>query len=143
MNKYTKVTWGNCYFATLYLIIRGKAKKVIGVTSHSPIAPHHYVVYTKSGHILSFNHVKPHAENKLAPFWFEGRYECIKSNKVKHVLKEQNRKVGFIISPARFFIYASIVFALLIIPWCIGFFIYSPIWCIHGLINGLKKRWKF
>ncbi len=116
--KINKKSYNNCYFITLYLILRGKARYIIGVSNHSALWPHHYLVMNKQGHVLHFQHENAHEENTWAPWWFEGRLVGIKRVDQQKMLAESDRKLLFK-NPK---IYSAL--AALLLVWVIG----MPIW---------------
>lgn len=140
MKTKTELVWSNCFFAILYLILRNKTKKVIAVTCHSKLAPHHYVVQTWNDNYLSFSHALPHEKNRFAPYWFVGQYKCFSYTKAAKALEEQNREVKFSINPYVFLILALLVYIILFIPWCVIWGMYVPFNHIKDTIHAIRKR---
>jgi len=139
----TKPTWGNCFFATLYLILRGKVKKIIAINSESPWWPHHYLVANKKGHILHFNHVHSHVQNRFAPWWFEGQFVGVRKRDQEKLLKKMKRTVIFQRSVWFGGFALLAVYVILFVPWVLTWTLFTPLWCVWWTFDALRKRfWK-
>ena len=138
----TKPTYGNCLFASLYLIWRGKVKKVVMVTSDSKWYPHHYVTVNKNDHILHFENIHPHSKDTYAPWWFEGHFIGIRKSLQEEVLAKTNKKV---IGEYGTFLGATIflsIIAVCFVPWLLAWLLFCPIWTSKWTVDALRKRWK-
>lgn len=132
----TKPVWNNCVMAMLYLYARKKINAVLIVQSNSKWWPFHYLVYRK-GYVLHFNHILPHRQNPLAPFWFIGRYEVMKISKLKEILKKEKRKIYCVTTRVHLFVLLDFLFcALIAIPWMLAWFFYPLCWSFYWLWRG-------
>lgn len=143
---FTRPVFGNCFFAMFYLLLRGKASKIIVVNSETPWWPHHYVVINKNGHALHFQHFYPYDsdQNNYAPWWFQGQYMGIKKSDQEQVLREMNRAIKYTIeNNALATVIVFTVWFLLFVPWVLAWMSYTPFWCLRWFLHAAKRRFTF
>lgn len=138
----TKPVYGNCLFAALYLLLRGRAEKIVAVTSESPKWPHHYLCINKHGHALHFLHVHAHTENYFAPWWFEGGFVGVRKSEQERLLKETNRKVLWSVNKHVGLLILLAIYVILFLPWVFVWLIYTPKWTLMGAVQALRKRFR-
>lgn len=137
----TKPQYGNCLFAILYLVLRGKVDRIIAVDCESKWWPHHYLAVNKDGHILHFMHTKPDDENETAPLWFEGQFIGIRDSAKEEMLKKEGRIVLEVWE--NIWLTSCIFVAILVIlyiPWITAWAFYTTFWATRWTIDALKKR---
>jgi len=137
----TRKTYSNCLLAAIYLILRGKASKIVAVSSQSKWWPHHYIILNKSGHVLHFRNSRPHHENTCAPWWFEGYFEGIHNHRKEEVLRRYGRTVKF--QTERMWLALCLllgVVSLMAIPWMLSWAFYPLIWCCWWGVQALTKN---
>lgn len=140
----TKPQLGNCFFATLYLMLRGKVDRIIAVSSESRWWPHHYLVINKKGHVLHFQHTKPHMKNAFAPWWFEGQFVGIRASVQEEVLKRSGRSVVRTIDNVWLGMSVFIlIWGVLMLPWILAWSLFTPVWAAAWGIHALRKRRRF
>lgn len=137
--------YSNCVFALLYLLLRGKVKKIIGISSigktRSIIS--HVITINKYGHALHFKHIMGHEYNTFAPWWFWGKISGISAKNQKEALNKSGRKI--IWTSDKVYIIGFLFFLLffiLAIPWLFCWLMYSIYFCTMGTYDALKKRFK-
>ncbi len=134
------MTWGNCYFALFYMLIRRKAHKIVFVNSGPIRFPVHLVVLNKLGNAIHYQFAKP--EVGKAPLLFVGYFEGISRSKQQQTLKDYDTTVLFTINCnwlTNSFILLS--WLLLYIPFIMWMVVYIHIWVLIWLVDGIKKRY--
>lgn len=137
---YTAPVHGNCFFAAFYLLLRGKADRIVAVNSESPRWPHHYLIVNKNGHVLHFQHIHPHAANHYAPWWFEGHFIGIRKSKQHELLRKMNRKVLWSVNQHMGLLVLLTIYMTLFFPWLLGWLLYTPKWTFMGTMDALRRR---
>lgn len=129
--------FSNCLFGLVYLLLRGKAAKVVVARGESRVFPWHAGVLTRKRHFLSFKRLLPHAQNRFAPFWFLGSYQGLRRSVWKRVIGH-GRIHQFPAGVALFLLLLG--YAALFVPWVVAWASYGPIFTIRWAIQGLCKR---
>lgn len=142
MKKATKPSYQNCMFAAIYLILRGKADKIVAIKGDSKWWPHHYMVVNKKGHALHFNHIHPDKENRFAPWWFEGQFIGIRHSQQAKILKKTNREIKAEFGTWKGFLFLATIWILFMLPWLLVWLFYTPLWTMWGVVEALRKRFK-
>jgi len=85
--------------------------------------------------------VLPHRLNKWAPWWFLGRLEIFESKEeVIERLAKSKRHLLHEVPPWAVLIPCSIVWAILFVPYMVGFALYPVCWWLAGLIDSFKRK---
>ena len=116
----TKLEYGNCVFATLYLIIRGKVSSIAFVTSQIRWVAH-LVCLNKKGHAIHFCPVLSDEENIYAPFWFLGQMQGVKKSDLHDELSRRNRRLIFASDKVGIILSCLLLFCgIFFIPWLVA-----------------------
>jgi hypothetical protein len=127
--KIPQAFYSNCYFGTFYLLLRGKVSEVVGVDSESALTFCHFIALNKNGHAIHFMHSLPHRENRLAPFWFLGKWSGIRKSQQAKVLKKCKKRIRFRTKRVGLFVFIfHLIWLLLFVPWMVSWVLYPIVW---------------
>jgi len=136
----TNAEFGNCFFAVMYLFLRGNVKEVIGVNSTTKFVPYHFITINKKGHVIHFDNEYPDEENRFAPWWFFGRLEGIKKRDIPVKLKEMDRTVLFRTNHVNLIMTLfCMAWAAMFVPYLLGWMLYPLYWNIKWAFKAVKK----
>lgn len=135
---FPKKRFNNCLFFVLYVIIRGKADKIVIVSGNSKFWPHHYLIQTKKKHLLHFQTTNDY--NQFAPYWYEGQIIGIRRGIKYETLANSGRRLIRFCNPSVFGVILLICIMILLCPWIIFWTLYTPVFCLYGIYNALCHR---
>lgn len=137
----TKSLHSNCFFGILYLLLRGKIKKIVGISTQSKLWPIHYMGLTKNGHAIHFRFSLEDKYNQYEPYWFIGHYELISKHQIYKVLEKSKRKLLFTTEKVnRYLVLLILIYILCFIPFLVLWFVQPFITNISGILDALKKK---
>ena len=136
----TKPEFGNCFFAVMYLFLRGNVKEVIGVNSTTKFIPYHFITINKNGHVIHFDDIYPDEENEFAPWWFWGQMKGIKKNDIPAKLKEMDRTILFRTKKVKsIMVLFCVAWAAMFVPYLLGWMLFPLWWNIKWAFKAIKK----
>lgn len=134
----TRPVFSNCQFGAFYLLIRGKADKIVFVRGGNKFIPWHAGILTKGGHYINFYRLLPHKENIFGAWWFWGSFRGLRRSKWKSIIAKRGESKY--ISPWLAMMIYTLCYLGLFIPWTIAWALYTPIWNFKWAFRGLRKR---
>jgi hypothetical protein len=115
-----RLSHGNCLFGIIYLVLRGKATEIVGVSTSIPWWPIHFMCLNKRGQLLHFQKGWSYEAQEFAPVFFPGRYCGMSRTRQEEMLKESGRTVKFRTQRVgRCLALMLLLYALLIVPFAI------------------------
>ncbi len=132
MSASTKLSHGNCFFGILYLVLRGKAYEIIGVSTVLPWWPIHWMCVNRNGAVLHFKRDATVGQ-EFDPVWFLGRFEGISRQNQVVRLKHSGRTIKFRTKRVR------LVTALLLLLWIALVIPFSA--TLFGMIFWWNFKW--
>jgi hypothetical protein len=138
----TLPVWANCPLGLGYLILRGKARRIVLAPGGVVSFPWHMGCLTRRGHFLHFRRRLLHHQNPYGGWWFLGSFEGISRSRWRDIL---NRRGRLRVLPGRLgaaFCFA--VIALLFIPMVLAWGAINlrdlTRWGIHGWRKAKSRR---
>lgn len=98
MKRETKALYGNCLFATVYLLLRGWPDEIALISSVSWF-PWHFVAM-RNGNALHFQ-TDLSAEDS-APVFFKGRFVGVRRSRIRDLLAQSGREVCYVLPVWKF-----------------------------------------
>lgn len=135
----TRLSQGNCFFGILYLVLRGKAHEIIGVSTPLWWWPAHFMAANKHGHILHFQRSK--LAEELDPFLFPGRFCGISRRKQQTMLANSGRRIKFRTNRVGLVMALMLAFwCVLVVPFWLALFAKIFWWNVKGLFEAISHR---
>lgn len=139
----TRRFFSNCLFGAIYLLIRMSDAVAVGAVR--PIGgwfPFHLVVIGRRGRVIHFASVMPHRENRLAPFFFLGRYEGVAGRRAKTGISAKRPFLWRWDRP-RLFLWLALALCVILFPvWAIAWMSYLVYHPTRYLTKAVLKRQK-
>lgn len=137
--KVTKPEKSNCMLGLLYLVLRGKVTKLVGVTTKSPFWPVHFLAMNRWGHIVHFG--LDDMDGAEHPWWYVGRFHVMTEEYARSLLEEYDRKLLWVFDfnwKAKIVLW--VVALALLVPWLLGWLLYPTLWMIWYAWDAIKKN---
>lgn len=138
MKKRTQQQYGNCFFFSFYMLLRGTGRSLGLTKCDSWLWPAHFVVLTKRGHLVEFRKAFRHEQNTLAPYWFAGHCEGVRKSQIP----TSARKPQVVLSSPPAMCTLVAIWLLLVIPWSIGSGLYTAAWSLLWGARAILQRRK-
>lgn len=138
----TKEVYANCQFGLFYLVLRGKAERIILAPGGKKFVPWHMGILNKKGHYLNFRRSLPHEQNLWGAWWFIGSFQGLSKKRWRKILSRKGRIHQL---PVCFGLFLLILmYILLFFPWITVWMLYGPAWTLgwgsHAVYKFIKKE---
>jgi hypothetical protein len=137
--------YNNCFFVLFYLILRGKAAKIVFVSSHGKLRHFiaHFLVVDEKDNVLHFHHLLAHEFNPFAPWWFKGKVVVVHKNEAAAALKASGRRVLWTTDSLMLgLLLCTFIWKILFIPWMVCWTLYPIYWNLKSGVDAIRKNKK-